>query len=212
MSEKPVPKAPEEDTRELYENAPCGYVSTLKDGRIVRANQTFETMVGVPRAEFVYKKSIQELMTLPGRIFFETHFAPMIRMHGLVKEIACDFIKFASSPMPAFVNAVSVSDGKDDFVRFTIFDATERRRYEAEILRARNRAEQYAVIVHASPDAIFSLDRDGNVLTWNPGAVKVYGYSAAETLGCCVWDLAILSEPNRGEELFTELSAGRPVA
>jgi two-component system sensor histidine kinase UhpB len=210
MSRKSIATPPEEDSYELYENAPCGYVSTLADGRIVRANLTFLAQIGAPRNEIVGQKTIQELMTLPGRIFFETHFAPMIRMQGKVNEIACDFVRAVGPPMPALVNAVSVGDA-DGFIRFTIFDATERRRYEAELIRARNRAEHYAVIVNASPDAIFSLDASGKILTWNHGAERVFGYDHDEVVGTSVWDLAILPDTDRGDELVSELASGQPV-
>ncbi|MDQ1600457.1 MAG: hypothetical protein QOD68_1931, partial [Actinomycetota bacterium] len=30
-----------DSAEDLYENAPCGYISTLPGGRIVRVNQTF---------------------------------------------------------------------------------------------------------------------------------------------------------------------------
>jgi sigma-B regulation protein RsbU (phosphoserine phosphatase) len=35
-----------DDLRALYDSAPCGYVSTLPDGTIAKANQTFLTLTG----------------------------------------------------------------------------------------------------------------------------------------------------------------------
>jgi len=40
-----------------------------------------------------------------------------------------------------------------------------------------------AAIVEASPDAITSRTLDGILLTWNPGAEKLYGYTAREVIG-----------------------------
>lgn len=48
---------------------------------------------------------------------------------------------------------------------------------------ARARAEWLAAIVEASDDAIYSRTLDGKVLSWNPGAERLLGYSAAEMLG-----------------------------
>ncbi len=41
----------------------------------------------------------------------------------------------------------------------------------------------HASTVLSSPDAIFSIDPDRTIRTWNPGAERLYGYPAAEALG-----------------------------
>ena len=40
-----------------------------------------------------------------------------------------------------------------------------------------------AAIVNSSDDAIFATDVTGTILTWNRGAERMYGYSAAEMVG-----------------------------
>jgi hypothetical protein len=45
------PKAAIETPEELYESAPCGYLSTLPDGTIIRANQTCLTCIGADSDE-----------------------------------------------------------------------------------------------------------------------------------------------------------------
>jgi PAS domain-containing protein len=49
-SGSPVELLLDESAEELYEHAPCGYLSTLPDGRIVRVNRTFVEWVGTSRA------------------------------------------------------------------------------------------------------------------------------------------------------------------
>ncbi|MCU0524837.1 MAG: ATP-binding protein [Elainella sp. Prado103] len=65
--------------------------------------------------------------------------------------------------------------------------AIERELHDLEMRQARRQAEatalQLAAIVESSDDAIISTNLQGYVLTWNLGAEKLYGYSAAEAKG-----------------------------
>ena len=45
------------------------------------------------------------------------------------------------------------------------------------------RAQRLAAIVESSVDAIISLNSDGVIETWNPGAERLYGYSAQQAVG-----------------------------
>jgi sigma-B regulation protein RsbU (phosphoserine phosphatase) len=73
-----------EDFEDLYENAPCGYLSIRPDGRIVKVNATFSKWIDFP-AEQLIGKRLHELLNVAGRIFFETHFAPLLRMQWLLQ-------------------------------------------------------------------------------------------------------------------------------
>ena len=96
---------PGESAEELYENAPCGYLSTTPDGRIVRVNQTFVNLVGIEREQLLAGKRLLDLLTIGGRIFYETHLALMLQMHGDVNEIALDFQRGDGTVVPALVTA-----------------------------------------------------------------------------------------------------------
>lgn len=134
----------EDDPVQLYERAPCGYLSTTPDGTIVKVNQTFLTWTGYQADELVGRRSFAQLLTAGGRIYHETHYAPMLRMQDGVREIALDVVKADRERLPVLVNAVLERDaeGEPSVVRVAVFDATERRQYERELLRARERAEQ----------------------------------------------------------------------
>jgi len=135
----------EERAEELYEDAPCGYVSTLPDGTIVRVNRTLLDWVGASR-DSILSTRIQTLLTIGSRMYYETHYAPLLRMQGFVNEIALDVVCRDGRILPVLVNARERRDrdGSPLFNRMTLFDATDRRRYERELLLARRKAEQAA--------------------------------------------------------------------
>jgi sigma-B regulation protein RsbU (phosphoserine phosphatase) len=129
----------EEDLEDLYENAPCGYLSLRPDGRIAKANQTFCRWTGYAPNE-LFGKRLHDLLNVAGRIFYETHFAPLLRMQGFFNEVALNLVKKDGESFPVLVNAAerTDADGRPQFIRLTVFNATDRRRYERELLKARD--------------------------------------------------------------------------
>ncbi|WP_202049909.1 ATP-binding protein [Microvirga mediterraneensis] len=133
-----------ETAEELYESAPCGYLSTLPDGTIIRANQTFLTWIRMDRQDLVGHKCFQDLLSIGGRIFYDTHFGPLLRMQGYVNEIAFDLACADGRHLPVLANTVQKLDaaGRPMVHRITLFNATDRRTYERELLLARRKAEE----------------------------------------------------------------------
>ena len=128
---------------ELFENAPCGYIATRPDGTILQVNQTFVAMTGHPRDWLLVGRRFAELLTIPGRIYHDTHFGPLLKMQGFIKEVAFDMLRQDQHRLPVLVNAVNRSaEGKEPVTLMTVFDATDRRQYEQELLQARRRAEE----------------------------------------------------------------------
>jgi sigma-B regulation protein RsbU (phosphoserine phosphatase) len=136
----------DDDAEALYEQAPCGYLSTTPDGTIVKVNQTFLTWTGYLRQDLVGRRTFAELLTGGGRIYHETHYAPMLAMHGIARGIALDLVRADGARLPSLVSSIVQRDdqGAPVVVRTAVFDATERRQYEQELLAAKQRAEEAA--------------------------------------------------------------------
>src|SRR5687767_3196537 len=120
----------QDSAEDLYDSAPCGYLSTTPDGRIVKVNQTFAGWIGSDREELLAGRRFADLLTIGGKIFYETHFALLLQMHGNVSEIALELV--CKGPvLPVLVSAVQKRDaaGLPLLNRITVFNATERRRY-----------------------------------------------------------------------------------
>ncbi|MGZ2502873.1 PAS domain-containing sensor histidine kinase [Rhizobium leguminosarum] len=144
---------PAEDLEDLYENAPCGYLSLQPDGRIVKVNRTLSTWIGIP-AEQLLGKRLRDLLNTSGRIFYETHFAPLLRMQGFFNEVALDLVTADGRTLPVLANAMErrAEDGALLFTRVTMFQAAERRRYERELVDARAAADAAGAMVRSQLD------------------------------------------------------------
>ncbi len=59
-------------------------------------------------------------------------------------------------------------------------DVTDRKRAEAELIE---REEHQRSLLTSAPMAIFTLDRAGKVLSWNPAAEAIFGWTAGEAVG-----------------------------
>ena len=133
---------PEEDLTDLFEHAPCGYLSLLPDGKIFKANFRFSDWTGFPQSELVGRQ-FHDLLSIAGRIFYETHFAPLLRMQGFFDEVALDVVTASGVRLPVLANARERRDvdGRLIFTRVAIFRAHERRKYERDLVDARAAAD-----------------------------------------------------------------------
>jgi PAS domain S-box-containing protein len=132
----------QEDLEDLFENAPCGYVSARSDGRITKVNRTLASWLGYGQDQLMGRR-FQDLLNIAGKIYYETHFAPLLRMQGFFNEVALDLVRQSGKVLPVLVNAIERrgSAGEVRFIRITVFNASDRRLYERELLEARRAAE-----------------------------------------------------------------------
>jgi sigma-B regulation protein RsbU (phosphoserine phosphatase) len=133
----------EDSAEDLYEHAPCGFLSTRLDGRIGRINATLLTWLGYERAELVGQRTFADLLTVGGKLYHETHFAPLLRMQGEIGGVALDMVASDGTRLPVLVTSTLKrgTDGEPVLIRTTVFDARDRRAYEQELLRARREAD-----------------------------------------------------------------------
>jgi sigma-B regulation protein RsbU (phosphoserine phosphatase) len=139
----------QEDYEDLYENAPCGYLSITPDGVIVKSNTTFSKWLGIAGKDLVGRQ-FRDLLGLGSQIYYETHFAPLLVLQGYFNEVAVELVTNSGDRIPMLVNAARRTDdsGNHLMTRMTLFNASERRRYENELLKARDAAEAARREVH----------------------------------------------------------------
>ena len=81
---------------------------------------------------------------------------------------------------------------------------TERKRVEEKLKRL-------AAIVESSDDAILSKSLEGIIQSWNPGAERLYGYSANEAVGQSVAMLALPGGTEEIRDILVKVAKGERV-
>jgi phosphoserine phosphatase RsbU/P len=136
---------PTEDFEDLYQNAPCGYLSMFSDGRIFRANATLAGWVGRGPDDLI-GSHFRDLLTLPGRVVFETHLGPLLQTEAPFEEVFLDLASTSGEKTPVMISCVRRRDAEsgEPFSRLTLMRSLERRRYERDLLNSRDAAEAKA--------------------------------------------------------------------
>lgn len=139
----PVEHLPEDH----LDDAPCGLLTTDKKGVILGVNATFCSWLGYHAADLIEHRRLQELLTMGGRIFHQTHWAPLLEMQGSVSEVKLDLQHADGTIIPMVLNALRRERNGGVFHSVAAFIARDRDTYERELLLSRKKLE--AAVVEA---------------------------------------------------------------
>ena len=126
----------------LLDDAPCGLLLTDTDGTIRSVNRTFCRWIGRDRESLVSVRRVQDLLTMGGRIFHQTHWAPLLQLQGSISEVKVDMVHENGRPIPMVMNALRRHHGDRVLHELSLFVAKDRHAYERELMLARKRAEE----------------------------------------------------------------------
>jgi PAS domain S-box-containing protein len=94
-----------------------------------------------------------------------------------LKDVNVKLVQFQQAEVHLASVAASAAESKDELIR----ELTRRRAMEQEMGET---AERYHVLLQSVlTEAVYLLDANGNIETWNSGAVRMKGYSPAEAIG-----------------------------
>lgn len=125
----------------VLDNAPCGYVIFTDDGKIRWVNKTLLMWLDFTLNELT-EKNIEAILTLSSRIFYNTHFFPILKLHSKADEIFIQLKTSRNAELPALVNASRRLDDNVFTNHCVIIPLHQRKKYEEEILMAKRQAEQ----------------------------------------------------------------------
>ncbi|HZP67447.1 MAG TPA: PAS domain S-box protein [Rudaea sp.] len=167
------------ESEELFSKAfrlsPDGIaIVNAQDLRLVRANETLCRLLGRPAVELIGKPAGELAAWLDAE-------ARDALPRTLVHDADCVELETTLRTAEGREHTLLVASrmlvlNDEPCILSVVHDTTERRQSE-EMQR------RLAAIVNASEDAIAAENLEGVITNWNPGAEKVFGYTAAEAIG-----------------------------
>ena len=148
-------------------------------GRITEWNAAAEATFGHRREE-VLGRELAEVVIPPAlrerhreglRRYLETGEGALLGRRVELPALHAD-----GHELPVELTVVALPDAQPPVFTGFLRDISERRRADEAMHRL-------AAIVQTTDDAVGALDLEGRLTSWNPGAERMYGYSAEEVLG-----------------------------
>ena len=181
-------------TQAILASAPDAVVVVDDDGSVVEFNPAAERMFGV-RRDTVMGAALHDGMLLPSAA---SERAPL---DGSYEATAT---RSDGATFPAEVSTAPVV-GVDARLRVLyVRDISERR-------RAQRAVYDLAAIIESSEDAIISKTLDGVIESWNAGAERLYGHTAAEAIGQRISLVEPLGRPDQSPAVLALIRRGRPI-
>ena len=139
---------------DAWDTAPIALLTLGTDGTVLSANAAAQEWAG--RRDALDGARFSDLLSVGGRIYWETHLSPLLHVEGRVEEVALE-LRTPDGRVPVLMTAVVQPSA--GVVRVALSSARERSRYERELLAARAAAERSEEQVRALQDVTAALSR-----------------------------------------------------
>jgi formate hydrogenlyase transcriptional activator len=167
----------------LFDFSPDAILITDDRGLMRAANPRVEEMFGYTSAELI-GQPVEMLVPTRFHGVHPTH-RENYGAHPRARQMGADLNLFGmrkdGTEFPVDIMLKPVETGTGPAVVSFIRDVTEQRA-ALEALRL-NDLRLRSIVESIDEYAIYLMDRDGHIMTWNPGAERIKGYRADEVLG-----------------------------
>lgn len=125
----------------LIDDAPCGFIIFNDEGVISYANATIATMLDYTKTALGERK-FGSLLTIAGKIFYQTHFFPLISLHDRADEIFLTLVSSSGTEVPVLANAKRKNVQGACEIHCVLIPVHNRKKYEEELINAKRSLEQ----------------------------------------------------------------------
>ena len=146
-----------------WDSAPCGLVTLHPDGTIAAANAVLLAWTGRAPDDVVGRVRFSDLLSVGGRLYWETHLAPRLQLEGSLEEVTVE-LRSATGRVPVLLSAAAAA-GRPGF-HLALAGARERVRFERELRTAREQE-------HRAVDRLQTLQTITAALSRAPGMSAV---------------------------------------
>jgi diguanylate cyclase (GGDEF)-like protein/PAS domain S-box-containing protein len=193
----------------LLDEVPDAVVGVDRAGVIRFVNRQTETLFGYDRGALVGRL----IETLVPESFRTIHqglresYAAAPKTRALGHELELRGRRWDGSEFPADISLSHTGTGDDLLVIAAVRDMTARN--EAE--EGRRQSDRNSAVIEFSGEAIISTAPDGVIMSWNPAAERLYGYTRPEVIGKPIKLLVPEGLADESAAIQTKLLAGRHV-
>jgi len=198
------------ELQNVFDNLNEGIMMMDMDLNIVQINRAASRLLGIPNAEVSRDviKSIFEVMSPSGQQLLRDQWPSGLASNGEFIENREFRVRRTDTgnEIIAQISTAPVLDSSGNVMQiiFSYRDITSTREADEERRRL-------AAIVDFSVDAIIGKDDKGIVTSWNAGATKVFGYSAAEMIGQSITRLLPEDRLNEEADILARIKRGELV-
>ena len=168
--------------QDLFEEAPDAYLVTDVEGTIQQANRAAATMLNADSAQSLVGQTLVRFVADKKRHAFHTYLTKFHSLNGVGEwETRLQPGDSKSFDAALKMNVVRNQDGLAIALRISIRALTNRKRTELALQESN---ERFRLLIEGVRDyAVFMLDPNGYIASWNVGAERIFGYQESEIIG-----------------------------
>ncbi len=121
-----------------------GLMVTDAKGNILQVNATLCSWAGYTAQELVGLRKLQDLFTVGGRIFHQTHWMPILQIQRSISEVKFELCHSDGRRLTVMLNAVRKGADGAAYDVVSVAMAEERNKYERQLVLERRRADELA--------------------------------------------------------------------
>jgi PAS domain S-box-containing protein len=185
----------------LMENNPCAVIDLDLEGKILAYNPAAERLIGDDPKK-VIGRSIDHFMVKEEKKPIGTvDLTRIISKEGKILIFSKQMQEESRNAVELHIIPVMADDQKIGYLGIH-HDISELKRVNEEL---QNQKDYFEAIINNIPVAVIAGELDGKVMSWNPAAEKLFGYTQEEAVSCYVDDLVAKDDVIRAEAVsYTE--------